>query len=1310
MTWHPIGPDFVYAPRATPFQRLSRRNEYGRQGLTSAITVDPTDANTIYVAERPSSGGSTAFRTRNLGRSWTPIADELQQADAAVDPSWVAVNPDHPDTIYLATLGRQGVYVSSARGDAGSWGPRRPVGGVVRKLIVDPRFSATLATTVIYAATTTGVYRSANGGQTWTQVLAGDAWSLVATFPPASATAHFYAGIYGQGVFHTTDPTQPWTNLNAAGIGLPAHTAPTAAEPEGNFNAVLVDLVGAHPDRVYAWFMKQSCAPGCRQVSGMLWTSGASTTSWTQIPAATLPDPAYGFYAMSFAVAPNSPGDGLNDVLVFGNVGLQRSINAGRNWVSDAVWYHADQHAIAFSPAVPGAGVVPSTYIGCDGGLAMSSAFADPATALIAPAHFNQGYPIINSYAWQNLNHGKQTSAIYQYAAPDAATALGYVGCQDTGLQAGAGSLGWRGIADADGGAIAAATGATGVAVWGILGAFGAWPSFRVWVWTDKGEFAPTFAQATVAGSLVQGTTNHEPTVDGNCLLGAVVRDSDTTLTAAIVAGAAAQAATPAAMTNIAVGSRLLIDDGQPTAEWVTVTAVSATTFSAVFAQNHAGGTTVKPNRGLVVRLDQTGAGTAVSQDFTANGNVSIVGKPINLGEYYCVTGDGKLWRTPGPGTPGPATVWTEVATGRPAGASIRAIAQMPSGPVYVLLANAVTVGGSQTPLFQVNTGSWVAATCAGLPAGGNFGPIVADPQGGAQLFAVAGNRVFELNGPAISGATWTWTDLSENLPGPPIYDLWIGMGDPSGTEKRVILRVAVPTRGVWEREVTPGISEPAVGFYMRDNLLDPGYLVRSPEGVPNPFDPTGRVWHYQSADIVIDAQQQHQTVGGADFYQSDPEGNPVPPLEHGLFDELVDMSGNIPAGDQTRAHVIVRNRSEAPASANVWAIYARCSGGVPSLAASASNGNAFPFWNQFGAGGAITPNLPADSPWRSAGPPQPVSGVDAAHPQVATFAFNAPVLATGDPGHYCMAAFVHSAVSGVGESTRMSVDAIAPSNRQVAQKNLHIGPPLAPGPGPAGGPGAAGGAPSDERYIEFHNPDRVDRLAEFRFDLSGVPAGLRVRVRPSTLDTVKPLADAAQGAARVLDEPVAAKWRGGGGGLLELLLALLRRVVCWLLNLVRAVLGLPERSCVPGDRPTFATTVFEAKPGEVLIISGVKLRANDMGAVLITAEPIGPLELGATYRLEVQQWAVAAGAGERGTIVAGAIEPRGMQMVGGGTHVFVVAGESKRPEPIVAPSHRQDTDPEERERIEREAEKERVLPPWAKGHVEQREKEQHRR
>ena len=58
--------------------------------------------------------------------------------------------------------------------------------------------------------------------------------------------------------------------------------------------------------------------------------------------------------------------------------------------------------------------------------------------------------------------------------------------------------------------------------------------------------------------------------------------------------GSGSQVVTPAAMANIFVGQSLIINQGGSTRERVTVTAVSATTFTAVFANSHSGGEAIE--------------------------------------------------------------------------------------------------------------------------------------------------------------------------------------------------------------------------------------------------------------------------------------------------------------------------------------------------------------------------------------------------------------------------------------------------------------------------------------------------------------------------------------------------------------------------------------------------------------------------------------------------------------------------------------------------------------------------------------------
>ena len=1307
MSWFPIGPDFVFAPKDGNFKRLSMRNEFGRQGLTSSITVDPTDPNTVYITERPSSGGTSAFRTRDDGASWVPIADSLQQTNPRLDPMCIAVNRDHPTTIYMGTFSDRGVYVSNSRGDPGSWSARNPINGAVRKIIVDPRTSATLATTVLYAATNNGVFRSPDGGATWNQVQAGDVWSLVAHMP-AVGTAHFYAGIWQQGVLHTTDPTVAWTNLNGAGTGLPAHTAATTQEPNGNFDAVFVDLCRRTPDRVYAWHMKLSCdatGANCNQVTAGIYTTSSPTTAWTQVAAVSPPAPAYGYYAWSFGVAPNSPGNAMNDVLVAGSIGLQRSIDAGRTWQNDGTWFHADQHTVVFSPETPPTGVIPATYVGNDGGIAKSSKFADPTVAIgMAPADYNESYATADTFAWQNRDHGKQSSAVYQYASDPAVAALSYIGCQDTGVAAGDSVLGWRGIADADAGAIAAARASNGVAVWGILGDYGGWAAFRMVRWMDNGDFFPAYVFATLPGGSVLAARRGAASslavgLDGKCLAGVVVHDSDTTLSAAVTANATAQAVAPASMANIVVGSSLLIEPGA-NQERITVSATTATTFGAVFTKNHPAGAAVQNDRNVVVRVDDAGAATQISQDFVGQGGIPFVAvHPANANVLYCATSNQRVWTTTTATTAGPATVWTEIATGKPGVASIGSIGIAPSGSVYVLLLTPVTSGGVTTPLFEVSTGTWLPQTCAGLPAGFSFGKLVADPIQLNTLYATNGARVYQL---VLSGGTWTWTDISGGLPGQWIYDLWIGTIG-SGANARVLLRAGIPTRAVFERDVTAGAVEPAESLYLRDNFLDQGWLNPSPEGIVNPYNPPSeRVWHYQCADIKIDAQQRHVTVGTPDFFQTDPEGTPIPPLNHVLYDQLKDSSQNLPQTDAALVHAQVHNRSTTPANAvSTWVIFTRISAGVPALSKSASFGDAYPFWSQFQAGGAIVPTLPADSPWTEVGPPIVLNGIDAANPRIASWNWTIPALATGDPGHYCMVAFVHSASSPVGETTRMNVDAITPTNRQVGQKNLHIGAALPPGPSGATGGGPGGSPAFMDEYIEFHNPTKEPRRADVVFDLRRLPPALGVSFHLTELHTgTTRLRDAIEGVTSTRDEPVPPKWAAAAAPstLLIRLLELLRRFWCWLLNALRWLLGQPRKPCVPRGRnrlPRFIPLRFDAAPSALVRVRGVTLPPFGFGAALLRIEPKAALPQGSQYRFDVQQWVDDM---ERKAAVAG-----------GATIAVVIAGEPERPKPVLPPSHDPKTDRATRERIERESEGQQPVLPWAEEIIEERRKEQHR-
>jgi hypothetical protein len=327
------------------------------------------------------------------------------------------------------------------------------------------------------------------------------------------------------------------------------------------------------------------------------------------------------------------------------------------------------------------------------------------------------------------------------------------------------------------------------------------------------------------------------------------------------------------------------------------------------------------------------------------------------------------------------------------------------------------------------------------------FGKLVADPTETNTMYASLGGRVYQLS---LSGSTWEWVDISgagkDALPGPFVYDLWAGNIAPIGP-RTSLLRAAITTRGVWERNITAGWSDPVVSFYLRNNIMDLGWSSYSPTSPPpNPFNPGQAVTHWNSPDIKVDFENPGSiTPLVPPFYQTDPE-NPLP-ISHVAFDMLPHINKRLPGCLAARVHVQVHNRSNS-ASGNVWVwvLYADVAQGLPSL--NAGSGPISPYWNfwaQFNPDGTITPSLPVGGPWKAVAPPVKVSQVDGANPQIASFLWE---INSGQPfpsGQYCLAAFVNSSAAPLNPAhfgpkiVAINLDQVVAKNRQVGEKYVTV-------------------------------------------------------------------------------------------------------------------------------------------------------------------------------------------------------------------------------------------------------------------------------
>ena len=231
--WTSIGP--------SPLAITSPANaNFNVSGRIVAIAANPTDANTIYIA----AAGGGVWKTTNGGASWTPLTD----AQTTLAMGAIAVAPSNPLVIYAGTgeannaadsnFGR-GILLSTDGGT--NWTLSTGPGGIFNtnrltcsKIVLDPT-NANIAYAAIAAfgnngaaraANTTGIYKTTDGGTTWTNVTAANGkestfdWSDVAVDPNTPSIVYAAVGyIFGTantGVYKSTDSGATWTLLNAA--------------------------------------------------------------------------------------------------------------------------------------------------------------------------------------------------------------------------------------------------------------------------------------------------------------------------------------------------------------------------------------------------------------------------------------------------------------------------------------------------------------------------------------------------------------------------------------------------------------------------------------------------------------------------------------------------------------------------------------------------------------------------------------------------------------------------------------------------------------------------------------------------------------------------------------------------------------------------------------------------------------------------------------------------------------------------------------------------------------------------------------
>lgn len=274
---------------------------YLKSSSVGAVAVSESSPDTVYIGtgERDIRGdiseGDGVYKSTDAGKTWTHVGLEATRT-----VSRIVVDPKNPDIVYVAALGH--VYGS---------GPDR------------------------------GVYKSVDGGKTWSQVLfqsdrAGavdlqmdptNSNVLYASTWEAWRTPYFLnSGGEGSRMFKSVDAGKTWTDITR-NPGLPT----------GTIGKVCFSVCAANPKRVWASVEAKEGGVYRSDDAGETWSKVSSNSNYTQ----------RAWYFSHVIADPKDP-DAVYDL----NVGAYRSRDAGKTW-SGMGTSHSDNHDLWIDPDDP---------------------------------------------------------------------------------------------------------------------------------------------------------------------------------------------------------------------------------------------------------------------------------------------------------------------------------------------------------------------------------------------------------------------------------------------------------------------------------------------------------------------------------------------------------------------------------------------------------------------------------------------------------------------------------------------------------------------------------------------------------------------------------------------------------------------------------------------------------------------------------------------------------------------------------------------------------------------------------------------
>lgn len=454
-------------------------------GRTRSILVDPGNPLRMFAAGI--AGG--VWRSTNGGASWEATSDLTDTIAVTTLAFQQQGHPSVNTNVIYAGTGEGFFNIDAVRGagilkttDGGNTWTRLASTNTsnfqyVNKIVASPNDPLR-----IYAGTRTGLFRSTDGGASWSSVFPSTAGGGISDIEIRTDQNPdellIMNGVStsnsGRGIYRSINGGDTWTATATLGTS----TAP---------NMGRVDIAIAPSNQAVAYALVSDRNNGDRVLDvyrsldgGQTWASRLTVnapTTFTQTSTKwlLLSNPvianlvpcgfggsnsmsSQGWYDNIIAVSPTDP-----DVVFSGGIDICRSDDGGANWGVISYWWvsgfpgysHADQHALVFHPQWNGTSN-QTLFSGSDGGVNVTAnALAAPGSGAVEGICYDSSGSVPTAVLWSSLNNGYEVTQFYHGRAYPAGTDSYMGGTQDNGTLRGtdvAGINGWTTLQGGDGG------------------------------------------------------------------------------------------------------------------------------------------------------------------------------------------------------------------------------------------------------------------------------------------------------------------------------------------------------------------------------------------------------------------------------------------------------------------------------------------------------------------------------------------------------------------------------------------------------------------------------------------------------------------------------------------------------------------------------------------------------------------------------------------------------------------------------------------------------------------------------------------